>query len=379
MSDAPSGSGPDGQPEMNNSGPSGSGGSKPPVSTWNAPPPPPPGYGQVYAAPAAPSRTGGIVTRVVTGLVASLLLISIILNFYLGIFFVSSMRGPQETVYAKGDDASRIVILPVSGTIDESTAVSVRQSLVALRENPPKAIVLRVDSPGGGVSASDRIWHELQKYKAEFKIPIVASFGSLAASGGYYISADADFIFVEPTTITGSIGVIAQAFTVQNLLDKIGVTPEVIAATDATKKDTLSPFRAWTEKDRNELRVILDQAYVRFVDIVANGRSKVLTREQVMVLATGEVFTAQQALANKLADEEGYLDAAIEKAKTLAGLEADSKPAVMVISPQKHFSIMSLLGQSHVNPVSELLDSNKLRNVAGELATPSVEYRATLR
>lgn len=380
MSDSSSGSGPDGQPGMNGPGPNGPGGSKPPTQSWNSPPPPPPhGYAPVYAPPAPPSRTGGIMTRVVTGLVASLLLISIVLNFYLGIFFMSSMRGPQEAVYAKGDMDSRIVILPVSGAIDETTSVEIRRSLVALRDNPPKAIVLRVDSPGGGVSASDRIWYELKKFKAEFDIPIVASFGSLAASGGYYISADADYIFVEPTTITGSIGVIAQAFTVQNLLDKIGVTPEVIAATEATKKDTLSPFRAWTEKDRDELRMILDQAYTRFVDIVANGRSKVLSREEVLKLATGEVFTAQQALANKLADEEGYLDAAIDKAKELAGIAATDTPAVMVISPQKSFSLMSLLGQSHAGSASELLDSNRLRKVAGELSTPRLEYMATMR
>lgn len=385
MSDSSSGPGPQGQPGNDGPSPTGPDGSRPPTSSWNAPPPPPPpGYGQMYAAPApapAPaSRMGGIMTRVITGLVASLLLISIVLNFYLGIFFVSSMRGPQETPYSKGGDVgSRIVILPVSGTIDETTSVNLRKSLEALRENPPKAIVLRVDSPGGGVSASDRIWHELKKFKAEFKIPIVASFGSLAASGGYYISADSDYIFVEPTTITGSIGVIAQAFTVQNLLEKVGVTPEVIAATQATKKDTLSPFRAWTDKDRAELRMILDQAYVRFVDIVAKGRSKHLTHDQVLALATGEVFTSKQALDNKLADEEGYLDAAISKAKSLAGIPESTTPAVMVISPHKDFSLMSLLGQSHVTPASELLDSNKLRRVAGELATPRLEYMATMR
>lgn len=337
----------------------------------------------MYAAPPAPpaksSSATAVLVRVGTGLIVSLLLFSILLNFYLGVFFVSSMKGPD--VYRKGDKQHQIAIIPVSGLIDDSTAVTVRQSLAKLRENPPKALILRVDSGGGGVSASDRIWHELQTFKKETNIPIVASFGSVAASGGYYISADADFIFVEPTTLTGSIGVIAQAFTVQGLLEKVGVKPEIIVATDATKKDVLSPFRDWGEKDRSELRVILDEAHKRFVQIVADGRSSVLTHDEVAKLATGEPYTASQALANKLADAEGYLDEAIAKASELAKLPADAKPNVVVIAPSKGFSLLSLLGSKSSVPAGaeQLLDSQQVRKTLGELSMPRVEYTATYR
>lgn len=383
MNDKPDGSGPYNQPPHAGTpaGGNSSGGSAGGSSSWKpAPPSPPPGYGPVYAAPAPPPRGGGAITRVLTGLFASLLLISIILNFYLGLYFISSMSGPQEVVYHKGDATQRIAVIPVSGMIDDSTAVAVRQTLQALRDNPPKAVILRVDSGGGGVSASDRIWHELQLFKKELNIPIVASFGSVAASGGYYISADSDYIVIEPTGLTGSIGVIAQAFTVQGLLDKVGVTPEIIASSKANKKDNLSPFRAWDEEDRSELRVILDAAHERFVKIVSDGRSKVLTPEQVAVLATGAPYTAQEALDNKLVDALGYMDSAIAKAKELAKLDPSSNPSVVVVSPAKKFSILGLLGMSSQTPsAASLFDSQEVRKLVGELSQPRVEYTMRLR
>src|SRR5690606_2688533 len=106
-----------------------------------------------------------------------------------------------------------------------------------LRENKPKALILRIDSGGGTVGASDRIWNELARFRQETEIPIVASFGSIAASGGYYIAAGADHIIAEPTCITGSIGVMANVMTFDRLLDKVGVTPEVLVAQGSPEKD----------------------------------------------------------------------------------------------------------------------------------------------
>lgn len=335
----------------------------------------PPSYGPTYyppPPPAAAPKRGGIITRVLTGLVGSLLVMSVVLNIYLGAWFASMMAGPTEATYAEGDHDNRIVVLPIKGMIDSTTANFVHDALKALRENPPKAVVLRVDSGGGGVSASDRIWHEMVQFKEEVKVPIVASFGSIAASGGYYVAAPANYIFAEPTTITGSIGVIAQAMTVQELMKKIGVTPELIIATGSTKKDMLNPMRAWTDEDREALRRILDNAYNRFVDVVAKGRTA-LTLDQIKQLATGEVFTADQAVQNQLIDEQGFVDAAIEKAKDLAGIGADVAPWVTVISPPRSLSLLGAL--STHRPGVESINAGQIRRWANELTAPHIEYR----
>lgn len=310
-------------------------------------------------------------SKVVTGLVSSLLILSLVANLYLGAYFVASISGPTESVYTAGDKNQRIVIIPVKGMIGDETAAFIHSALRSLKDNAPKAIVLRIDSPGGGVSASDRIWHELKKFKEQTGIPIVASYGSIAASGGYYISAMADHIMVEPTTLTGSIGVIAQAFTIEALMGKIGVTPETVVSTGSTDKDILNSFRNWTEADRTELRKILDEAYERFVTIVDEGR-KTLDIDEVRKLATGKPYTAREALSNKLADSEGYLDAAIEQARTLAGVSEDAQ--VTVLSPPKSIGLLGVLGKS-ADPASSQITAEQLRGAISEMVMPRLEYR----
>ena len=348
--------------------------SRPPIDPSGviSPPLPPPGPGWAYPPPPAPKRFAAL-GRLVTGLVGSVLLASIILNVYLGIWFSSLMAGPSESTYAMGDKSQRIVILPVNGMIDKSSAGFVHECLAALRKDLPKALVLRIDSGGGGVSASDRMWHEFVQFQKETQIPVVASFGAMAASGGYYIAASADFIMAEPTSITGSIGVIAQAFTVDKLLEKIGVQPELITATEAVKKDMLNPMRQWTDQDRQALRWILDQAYSRFVEVVAEGRDG-LSLDAVKKLATGEVFTAREAEERLLIDGLGYIDAAIDKAKQLAGIDPKTKPMVTLLSPPRSLGLLGALSGSAV-PRSETLKVGQVRRWIGELGTPCIEYR----
>lgn len=336
------------------------------------PPPPPPHYypPPPSYSPPGPSRRSSWLGRLATGFVSTLLLVSLSMNLYFGIFFASMSREPHETLFHEGDASQRIVILPIEGTIDEDTARFVRDVVKKLRKNPPKAIVLRVNSGGGGVSASDRIWHDLSRLKQESQIPIVASFGSIAASGGYYISMPADHIFVEPTTITGSIGVIAQAFTVHELLDKIGVQPELIAATEAVRKDRFNPMRPWSDDERAALRLILDEAQDRFVGIVDQGRSN-LDLNKVKQLATGEVYTASQALDHELVDEEGYLENAIDKAKTLAGISVD--PEVTILSPANGLGILGQISTPVPDPAS--INGRMIHKWIGELTTAHIEYR----
>ncbi len=345
------------------------------------PPPPPPyanaGYYPSYGPPQPPRKERAVLTKLVTGVLTSLVLVSLLANVYLGIFFVKAVKGPAESVYAEGDINRRIVILPIAGMIDDSTSQFVKRAFKALDANPPKALILRIESPGGGVSASDRIWYDIKQFKARHNIPIVASYGSLAASGGYYISAQADTIIAEPTTITGSIGVIAQAFTVQELLGKIGVTPEVIPSTKSTAKDGMNPMRAWTDRDRKELLNILDKAYERFVNIVAEGRKSKLSRAEVEKLANGAPYTTDEALANKLIDEEGFVDTAITRAKELAKLTTGEAPQVTVVVDRQGGLLSILTGSApNIQPgaFSNGLDSQQVRRWFGELTTPRLEY-----
>lgn len=336
------------------------------------PPPPPPGY---YPPPAyaPPKKNGGILSRLLTSFLTTVLIVSLVANVYMGVILKGMMAGPSETTYAEGDTQQRIVILPVEGLIDEEAYYFVRDSLKALRKNLPKAVVLRVDSGGGYVAPSDRIWNDIVNFKKDTGIPIIASFGSMAASGGYYIAAPADIIVAEPTTITGSIGVIAQAFTFERLLDKIGVTPKVIASSKSTKKDMLNPMREWTPEDEQKLRAILDDAYARFVYVVHEGRQNVLNEAQVRALATGEVFTAEVAHDRKLVDELGYLDHAIELAKNKAGIAADVTPQVTRMGRPATFSVLGML-HTDAPSFSASFTSQQARDWAIELAMPKMMY-----
>jgi protease-4 len=293
-------------------------------------------------------------------------------NLYLFILLASSFSGTTEIVYTQGNPSYKIAVIPVQGIITDQTASFLHNALTHLRDHPPKALVLRVDSPGGGVTPSDHIWHDLKEFKEKTKTPIVASFGSTAASGGYYIACLADRIVVEPTTITGSIGVIAEAFTVQELLNKIGVTPEIIAATNAIKKDRLNPMRAWTDEDRTVLRGILDEAYERFVHIVAQGRQNHLTDQQARTLATGEIFTAAQALDHKLADDYGYLDDAIVTAKTLADIPPNVDPKVIIVKESANYAWLNFLkGPDHNFGA---FTPHEIRNSLETLTAPRLQY-----
>jgi protease-4 len=330
----------------------------------------------MHYPPPPPPRRGSLLTSIVAVAIIALLVLSLFFNFISLIAFAATTHGHRETTYSAGDSAARIVILPVRGMIDDSMSTFVRESLAELRDDLPKAVILRVDSGGGTVAASDRIAHELELFHTQTKVPIVASFGSMAASGGYYIAAGADHIIAEPTTLTGSIGVIAEAFTVPQLLEKIGVTSEVVTSTPATKKDMLNPFRAWTDTDRTMLRAILDNAHARFVTTVYEGRkSKQLTREQVAELATGEVFTADAAEKNHLIDEQGFMAEAVTKASQLAQIDPKITPQVTVVQPAKALNFLSLLGAS-APPSLGSVESEQLRRWAAELSVPSLRYQS---
>jgi protease-4 len=186
-----------------------------------------------------------------------------------------------------------------------------------------KAIVLRVDSPGGSVVGSDEIYQQLLVMTK----PVVVSMGELAASGGYYVSAPADEIFANPGTLTGSIGVISQFVQIADLLDEYGV--EVTTIKSGEFKDFGSLYRSMSEKERAAWQAIIDETYAEFVRIVADGRK--LPVDEVRELADGRIYSGRQALELELVDQLGNLSTAIQRAAELGGIEGE--PRVIEYEP----------------------------------------------
>jgi protease-4 len=208
-----------------------------------------------------------------------------------------------------------------------------------------KAVVLRVDSPGGSVVASNVIYQQILAMTK----PVVVSMGELAASGGYYVSAPADEIFANPSTLTGSIGVISQFIHFGELLKEYGV--EVTTVKSGELKDEGSPFRSMTDEEITIWQAIIDEAYAGFVQIVADGRG--LSVDQVKELADGRVYTGQQALELGLVDQLGNLSDAIRRAAELGGIEGEPR----IVEYQPPFNLFQgLFGLARpADPLAEVM------------------------
>jgi len=328
------------------------------------------------------SVIGAAIKRVAVLLISGIFLLSLAINVYLGIIVAASIgSGLGEEIYAEGDPESRVVILNINGPIDAEMAGFSHDAWKHLMENPPKAVVLRVTSGGGGITASDQMHHHLKVFKAANPdVPIVASFGSVAASGGYYISAPADYIMAERTTITGSIGVIAQLLTFEGSLDKLGIEPVTLTATGSPDKDKANTlYRTWDEADLAVIQGLLDHSYQVFQDVVYEGRFAALgaaapTREEIAAAASGAIYMSPKAKELKLIDDIGYLDQAVDQAISLAGIPSSITPQVSLLNKPVPFSLGGLLGGKRVG--MGLPDSpEELRSWMTELGTLRLEYR----
>nr|WP_320048264.1 signal peptide peptidase SppA [uncultured Desulfuromonas sp.] len=235
----------------------------------------------------------------------------VIFVLFAGIIMVmSSSRGGAQ----KFALTEKVGVIEVLGTITDSKAI-VEQLIDFGQNHAVKAIVLRVDSPGGGVGPSQEIYDEVVRLVAEK--PVVVSMGSVAASGGYYISAPASRIYANPGTITGSIGVIMEFTNVIALMDKIGLKTTVVKSGD--HKDIGSSMREMTGQEKELLQSLIDDVHDQFVTAVSEGRQ--LDKAEVLQLADGRIFTGRQALSKGLVDELGGLQAAIQCAADLAQIE----------------------------------------------------------
>ncbi|HET9575971.1 MAG TPA: signal peptide peptidase SppA, partial [Nitrospira sp.] len=236
--------------------------------------------------------------------------------------------GPVQEVQLSGSGDGKVLLLDLSGVISSqdkdglipqpNLLATFKEELTkASKDEKIKAVVLRINSPGGTVNASDILYHELKTFKANKKIPVIASMMDVAASGGYYLAMATDAILVHPSTVTGSIGVIMLTVNAKGLLEKVGV--EANAITSGPRKDMGSPFRTMTAEEKLIFQGVIDSFYDRFLAVVQEGRPH-LSADQIKKLADGRIYSGEQAKAAGLVDEVGYLDEAIDLAKKNAGL-----------------------------------------------------------
>lgn len=335
----------------------------PPTPPPGAPPPPPPPPPTYQYPPAAEGKPVSFYVAIFLGL---LLLVSGGLNVLLLIVTAVGSAGGltggtleddgyyYELVTVGGDrDAETAVLrIPIEGTILETGSPflgsrggivsQVRRALRALRRTPSiRGVLLEIDSPGGGVTDSDEI-HRLIREVGELrrngkKIPVLALLGDMAASGGYYVAVAADKIVARPTTITGSIGVILSSYELSEAMAKIGVKQVVIKSKETPYKDMLSPTRPLTPVERSKLEAIVQELYERFVDVVDEGRPE-LDRAAVRRLATGEIYSARQALKAGLVDAIGSEREALQMLAEMVGMRS-----VKVVEHRRRPGLMDLL------------------------------------
>ncbi|MBN1154047.1 signal peptide peptidase SppA [candidate division KSB1 bacterium] len=248
--------------------------------------------------------------------IAAIIFACFIFLIFAASIFISGFRGGMDDSSSGG---SKIALVELEGVISDSEEI-IRQLDKYSENRSVKGIVLRIDSPGGGVTASQEIYEKVKRVR-DSGLPIVASMGSVAASGGYYAALGADTIFASPSTMTGSIGVIAEIPNTQKLFDKLGIQFNTIKS--GKFKDTGSPYREMTIEDRRYLQNMVDNHFQQFVDAVVTERN--MSRSQVLKYADGRVYTGLQALEYGLIDTLGLYEDAINFAAELAGISGEPK------------------------------------------------------
>ena len=283
--------------------------------------------------------------------------------------------GPLEEKVLEGGGTAKILLVDLDGVIsfkDEKDLLKLtsRPSKVAFfreaflkAETDPEisGVILRINSPGGSVADSDTIDHEIMNFRQKKKIPVHAYIMELGTSGGYYVASAADRIIASPTAVVGSIGVIAMKFNIEGLLSKIGVSEETYKS--GPKKDFWSPFRPTTQEEKKMFQDMIDKLYSRFVEVVSANRQKLLTEQEVRVLADGRVFVSGDAVNAKLVDQVAYLD------ETINGMEKElniNKARVVTYVRPKTFKA-NIYSEYSETPLSGPQVVNLISVNAGEL------------
>ena len=271
----------------------------------------------------------------------------------------------------------KIAVITIDGVIMEDGDGFVKKQIDRIRaDKDVKAVVVRVDSPGGTVSGSDYILHHLNKLRQEKNLPVVVSMGSMAASGGYYVSMavgdEPNTIYAEPTTTTGSIGVIIPHYDVSGLLERFDVKDDSIATHD--RKQMLSMTKPITPEHRELIEAYVNESFERFKSIIKKGRP-VFEKDASALdqLATGEIFSAHQALKHGLVDKIGFQEDAIDRAIELAGLDKKKTQVIKFDPPVDLFGGLGL-ASAKVSGMRGPFDSQALL----DLSTPRAYYLVTM-
>jgi len=269
------------------------------------------------------------VSRGLRVVLLTILLYAGILGLFLAV--VSAMlRAPESGGLVFGP---RVAVVELEGIILDVDDIV--RDLKSHRDNPlVRAVVVRINSPGGVVGPTQELYRSLQRLREAGK-PVVASLGAVAASGGYYVAVGADSIYANPGTLTGSIGVIMQMANLESLMKKVGV--DYVVVKSGQFKDIGNISRPMTPEERRTLQTLLDDVHRQFIDAVAEGRK--LDRARVVQFADGRVFSGAQAKSLAMVDELGGFEEAVDRAAKLAGLEVPPR----VILPRRRFSVMDLL------------------------------------
>ncbi len=270
-------------------------------------------------------------------------IIIIIISVIVGFFFLSIII---NLLFGGMSFGPKVAVLDISGIITKSDATI--QRLHIYRDDPNvKAIVLRINTPGGSVAPVQEVFAELNKLDK----PIVASMGSTAASGGYYIACAADTIVANPGTLTGSIGVIMQFTKMKGLYDKVGLEQQIIKS--GQFKDAGSAFRDLTDEEKAALQETVDDVYNQFVDAISQSRVDHLTRDEIVQLADGRIFSGKQAQSHKLIDELGNLQDAIKIAGKLGNIDGTPK----VLRTQRKKSLLeTILGIEQNQQLDDIIN-----------------------
>ncbi len=326
--------------------------------------PPPMGY---HLTP----NKGGFVRAIFVTLATTVFGLSLILNVYLLLWagLTGSDSAARTDVLESGDASQKVAVVRIEGGLSSQSAGQFVNLLKRVEaDNKVKALVLEIDSPGGGVTASDEIYNAVKQFKARKGIPIVTAMGGLCASGGYYVACASDEIIAQPTTITGSIGVILQRFNYSGTMQKIGIEETSIVPNGAEFKNLGSPFKPESPQVNAYLRPIADEIFTRFKTIVETARGSRL-KEPIANLASGKVYTANDALKFGLIDAVGYSKDAYDRAAALAGLTDK-----MVVRFERQPSLFEAVGLGIESVSGREINLRLDTSMLDDFLTPRVMY-----